>query len=35
MQPLLTAMPVRVILNDQTALFGAARYTRLRESAQQ
>ena len=26
MRPLLEAMPVRVILNDQTALFGAARY---------
>jgi glucokinase len=26
MRPLLEAMPVRVILNDRTALFGAARY---------
>jgi glucokinase len=30
MQPLLEAMPVAVILNDHTALFGAARCARLR-----
>ena len=30
MQPLLEAMPVRVILNDKTALLGAARCARLR-----
>jgi glucokinase len=29
MQPLLEAMPVRVILNDKTALLGAARYAML------
>jgi len=30
MQPLLEAMPVRVILNDKTALLGAARCALLR-----
>jgi glucokinase len=30
MQPLLEAMPVRVILNDRTVLLGAARYAMLR-----
>jgi glucokinase len=30
MQPLLEAMPVRVILNDQAALYGAARCATLR-----
>jgi glucokinase len=30
MQPLLEAMPVRVILNDRAVLFGAARYATLR-----
>lgn len=30
MRPLLEAMPVRVILNTKTALFGAARYATLR-----
>jgi glucokinase len=29
MRPLLETMPVRVILNDQTALFGAARYASM------
>jgi glucokinase len=29
MQPLLEAMPVRVILNDRTVLLGAARYALL------
>jgi glucokinase len=29
MRPLMEAMPVRVILNDKTALLGAARYTAL------
>lgn len=29
MQPLLEAMPVRVILNDKAALLGAARYAML------
>ena len=33
MRPLLEAMPVRVILNPQAALLGAARYTALREAA--
>jgi glucokinase len=32
MQPVLEAIPVRVILNDQTALFGAARYAMLQTS---
>ena len=32
MRPVLEAMPVRVILNDRTALFGAARYAHLRTS---
>jgi glucokinase len=31
MQPLLEAIPVRVITNDQTALLGAARYAMARE----
>ena len=34
MQPVVAAMSVRIILNDQTALFGAARYAMLRESTQ-
>jgi glucokinase len=29
LQPLLEAMPVRVVLNDRTALYGAARYAML------
>jgi glucokinase len=32
LQPLLEAIPVRVILNDRTALLGAARWTALRAS---
>ncbi|MFQ5913936.1 MAG: glucokinase [Nitrospinota bacterium] len=32
MKPLLEAMPVRVILNDKTALLGAARFTALKGS---
>jgi len=34
MQPLLAMIPVRVILNDQAALFGAAHYARLQMSKQ-
>ncbi len=33
MRPLLEAMPVRVLLNEQTALLGAARYAALRIAA--
>ncbi len=32
MQPLLEAMPVRVILNDKTGLLGAARYAAIQDS---
>jgi len=33
MQPLLEAMPVKVILNDKTALIGAARCAVVRSSS--
>ncbi len=33
MQPLLEAIPVRVIMNDKTALFGAARYAMMHSAA--
>ena len=32
MRPLLESMPVRVVLNDRLALFGAARYAATEES---
>ncbi len=34
MRPLLEAMPVRILLNDQTALLGAARCAAMRGAAQ-
>jgi glucokinase len=35
MQPLLEAMPVRVILNEKTGLLGAAYYARLQASKEE
>ena len=34
MRPLLEAMPVRVVLNEQTALLGAAHCARLRAAGE-